>query len=64
MAQIESRSVSMTDGSRARDDKDDEITLSDCIEEGVIDDIRAADLNNMSPFEAMALLHELQKRLK
>jgi hypothetical protein len=40
------------------------ITLDDCINDSVIDDIRAADLNNMSPFEAMALLNELQKKLK
>ena len=43
---------------------DIEITLDDCINDSVIDDIRAADLNNMSPFEAMALLNELQKKLK
>ncbi len=45
-------------------DEDVAITLDDCIEDSVIDDIRAADLNNMSPFEAMALLNELQKKLK
>ena len=45
-------------------EEDIAITLDDCIEDSVIDDIRAADLNNMSPFEAMALLNELQKKLK
>ena len=45
-------------------DEDIALNIDDCIEDSVIDDIRAADLNNMSPFEAMALLHELQKKLK
>ena len=45
-------------------DEDIVLNIDDCIEDSVIDDIRAADLNNMSPFEAMALLHELQKKLK
>jgi DNA mismatch repair protein MutS len=63
LSEIEAKSKAMRD-----EDviviEDEDITLDDCIEERVIDDIRAADLNNMSPFEAMALLNELQKRLK
>lgn len=43
---------------------DIEVTLDDCIGDSVLDDIRAADLNNMSPFEALAMLNELQKKLK
>ncbi len=44
--------------------EDDTVTLDDCINDGVIDDIRAADINNMSPRDAMNLLFELQQRLK
>ncbi len=63
LAEIEAKSKAMRDEDVVIAE-DEDITLDDCIEERVIDDIRAADLNNMSPFEAMALLNELQKRLK
>ncbi len=42
----------------------DAVTLDDCIEGQIIDDLRAMDLNNLSPFEAMGLLYEMQKKLK
>ncbi len=42
----------------------EELTLNDCINEKIIDDIRAADLNNMSPFDALSFLYGLQKQLK
>ncbi len=62
LAETEARARAMNDKEVEIDDI--EITLDDCINDSVIDDIRAADLNNMSPFEAMALLNELQKKLK
>ncbi len=63
LAETEARAKAMNDKEIVIDDEI-EITLDDCINDSVIDDIRAADLNNMSPFEAMALLNELQKKLK
>ncbi len=63
LAETEARARAMKDKEIEIDD-DIAITLDDCINDSVIDDIRAADLNNMSPFEAMALLNELQKKLK
>jgi DNA mismatch repair protein MutS len=63
LAETEARARAMRADDVVLED-DTEITLDDCINERVIDDIRAADLNNMSPFEAMALLNELKKRLK
>ena len=62
LAETEARSRAMNE--KEIEVGDIEITLDDCINDSVIDDIRAADLNNMSPFEAMALLNELQKKLK
>ena len=62
LAETEARARAMNDKEVEIDDI--EITLDDCINDSVIDDIRAADLNNMSPFEAMSLLNELQKKLK
>jgi DNA mismatch repair protein MutS len=64
LAETEARARAMKDNVVEISDDDIAITLDDCINDSVIDDIRAADLNNMSPFEAMALLNELQKKLK
>ena len=64
LAETEARARAMKDNEIEVPDEDIAITLDDCINDSVIDDIRAADLNNMSPFEAMALLNELQKKLK
>ena len=62
LAQVEAASR-ITADTPTKDD-DDLITLDDCINEQIIDDIRAADVNNMSPFEALNMLYDLQKRLK
>ena len=40
------------------------ITMDDFIEEQVIEELKAIDLNAISPYEAMSLLYNLQKRLK
>ena len=64
LAETEARARAMKDNEIEIPNEDIAITLDDCINDSVIDDIRAADLNNMSPFEAMALLNELQKKLK
>ncbi|MGM9642759.1 MAG: DNA mismatch repair protein MutS, partial [Eubacteriales bacterium] len=63
LAETEARARAMND-KEIEIDGDVALTLDDCINDSVIDDIRAADLNNMSPFEAMGLLNELQKKLK
>jgi hypothetical protein len=55
LAETEARARAMKDNVVEISDDDIAITLDDCINDSVIDDIRAADLNNMSPFEAMAL---------
>ncbi len=40
------------------------ITMDDCIRDQVMDDLKATDINALSPYEAMTLLYNLQKRLK
>ncbi|MBE6530876.1 MAG: DNA mismatch repair protein MutS [Ruminococcaceae bacterium] len=40
------------------------ISFDDCIKEQVIEELKAVDINTLSPYEAMSLLFELQKRLK
>ena len=46
----------------ARDDS--LITLDDCVNEQVIEELKAVDLNMLSPYEAMSFLFDLKKRLK
>ena len=40
------------------------ITFEEITEQSVIEDIRKADVNTMTPVEAMNLLFELNNRLK
>ena len=41
-----------------------EISLDDCINDQVIAELKAADLNTLSPFECMSFLFDLKKRLE
>ena len=40
------------------------ITMDDVVREQVIDELKAIDINALSPYEAMTLLYNFQKRLK
>ncbi len=39
------------------------ITMDDCINEQVINELKAVDINTLSPFECMSFLFDLKKRL-
>lgn len=43
---------------------DDAISFDDMIRDQVIDQLKGTDINTLSPYEAMTLLFDLQKRLK
>ena len=43
---------------------DTAITFDDCIRDSVIEELKAVDINTLSPYEAMSFLFDLQKRLK
>ena len=63
-----SRAVSESDtgakGKKAKPVEDDSlISLEDCINEQVIAELKAVDLNTLSPFECMSFLFDLKKRL-
>ena len=46
-------------------EKDDSlITLDDFVNDQVIEELRAVDINTLSPYEAMSFLFDLKKRLK
>ena len=45
--------------------KDDSlITLDDCINEQIVAELKAVDINTLSPFECMSFLFDLKKRLQ
>ena len=44
--------------------EEETISIQDCINEQVLGELRAADLNTLSPLEAMNLLFGLQRKLK
>ena len=47
------------------EEKDDTlISFEDCAKEQVIEELKAVDINTLSPYEAMSFLFGLQKRLK
>ncbi len=51
-------------GTKKETPKDDSlISLDDCVNEQIIAELKAADLNTLSPFECMSFLFDLKKRL-
>ena len=47
------------------EEKDDSIiTMDDYVNEQILEELKAVDLNTLSPYEAITLLFDLQKRLK
>ena len=63
-----SRAVAKSDtgakGKKKEEERDDSlISFDDCINEGIIAELRAVDLNTLSPFECMSFLFDLKKRL-
>ncbi len=68
LASVEETSRAITENASApkrTQEKDDTlITLDDCINDQVIADLKAVDLNALSPFECMSFLFDLKKRLE
>ncbi len=66
LASVEStaRAVSAAQKQDAPPEDDGLITVDDCINEQVINELKAVDLNTLSPFECMSFLFDLKKRLQ
>ena len=58
------RAISTTPTVRPTQEDDSTMSLQDCINEQVVAELAAADLNIMSPLEVMNLVFSLQRRLK
>ena len=59
------KAISQTDSKSKREEKNnDMISLDDCVNEQVIAELKAVDINTLSPFECMSFLFDLKKRLQ
>ena len=65
LASVERTAKAISTSSEYIDQKDDAlISIDDCINNQVIEELRAVDINTLSPYEAMSFLFDLKKRLK
>ncbi len=66
MVEAASRAVKEAGASEHPQTQKDEtaISIDDMINEQIIEELRGIDLNTLSPYEAMTLLYNLQRRLK
>ena len=60
----QSLKTSDKDAKQTREQDDTLITMDDVVREQVIEELKAIDINALSPYEAMTLLYNFQKRLK
>ncbi len=65
LASVEKTAKALSTSEAAEEPEDDTlITFDDCVREQVIEELKAVDLNTLSPYETMSFLFNLQKRLK
>ena len=65
LASVEATAKAVSEADTKPIEKDDTlISFDDCINEQVIEELKAIDINTLSPYEAMSFLFGLQKRLK
>ncbi len=66
LAEIEatSRAIKTADDVKQKPQNDVIISMDDMIKEQVIEELKAVDINTLSPYEAMSFLFNIQKRLK
>ena len=65
LASVEKTVKAINTSDSVEEDRDDTlISMDDFIHEQVISELKAVDLNTLSPYEAMSFLFDLKKRLK
>ena len=65
LASVEATARAVSASDSKTEEKDDTlISFDDCLEAQVIEELKAIDINTLSPYEAMSFLFGLQKRLK
>ena len=65
LSSVEATAKAISTSDKKQQEVDDTlISFDDCIKEQVIEELKAVDINTLSPYEAMSFLFGLQKRLK
>ena len=65
LASVEQTAKALSTSDAAVPKKDESlITMDDYVNEQIIEELRAVDINTLSPYEAMSFLFTLKKRLK
>ena len=65
LASVEKTAKAISTSEKVEEKKDDTlITFDDFVEEQVIEELKAIDINTLSPYEAMSFLYDLKKRLQ
>ena len=65
LASVEKTAKAISTSEEAEAVRDDSlITMDDFVNEQVIEELKAVDINTLSPYEAMSFLFDLKKRLK
>ena len=64
LASVEKTAMALRTADVTEEKDDTLISLDDCVNEQVIEELKAVDINTLSPYEAMSFLFNLQKRLK
>jgi len=60
---VEQTARALSTAEPAREEKSDEITIEDQINEQVIEQLKNVDINTLSPYECMSFLFDIKKRL-
>ena len=53
----------LTDREAKPDENDNQISMEECIEDQILNELKATDINTMSPLEALTFLFDIKKRL-
>ncbi len=65
LASVEKTAKALSQNNAVAEEKDDTlISMDDFVNEQVIEELKAVDINTLSPYEAMSFLFDLKKRLK
>jgi DNA mismatch repair protein MutS len=65
LASVEKTAKALTVSDKVEEKKDDTlITMDDFVNDQVIEELKAVDLNTLSPYEAMSFLFTIKKRLQ
>ena len=63
LASVEKTAKALSTSDKAEEKDDSIITMDDYVNEQILEELKAIDLNTLSPYEAMSFLFSLKKRL-